>query len=75
MWTTSVIIPELNKKTATAFMEMFLAVAKLSKIPKRAIWSVTHVGTHYIITADFKKILYTPLKKRPKIIIRATKPQ
>ncbi len=70
MWTTSVTIPELNKKTATAFMEMFFAVAKLAKIPKRAIWSVTHTGRDYKITADFKEIPYTPLKQRPKIRIK-----
>jgi len=67
MWKTSIKIPELNKKTATAFMEMILRVSRLAKVPTRAAWKVVPNGNYYDVTADYKEYPYVPLKQRPKI--------
>ena len=66
-WTTTVTIPELNKKSATTFMEMVYMVSKIAYVPNRAWWKVTSKNNRYTIVATYREYPYYPTKGSTKI--------
>ena len=70
-WSTIVTIPLLEERSAIAFMEMIYVVARLAKVPKKALWSCSLLDKdQYEVVDSFTNIPFSLPKDGPKVKIR-----